>query len=149
MGIPSNTCQLLAKQSPCAKDLAAAKPGITTDELDAIAHQAYIDEGGFPGTLNYHGYPNQFAPRSTVIFCGIPDSRPLEDGDILNVDVTMFLNGVHGDCSEAIAVGTITRKQAADRYKACMLAGIGAVRPSIYDIGEPLKRLPKSQATAW
>ena len=90
------------------KTLAAAKPGVTTDELDAIAHQAYIDEGGFPSTLNYHGYPKSICTSINEVIChGIPDSRPLEDGDILNVDVTIFLNGVHGDCSETIAIGTI------------------------------------------
>jgi methionyl aminopeptidase len=129
-----------------AKTLAAAKPGVTTDELDAIAHQAYINEGGFPSTLNYHGYPKSICTSVNEVIChGIPDSRPLEDGDILNVDVTIFLDGVHGDCSETIGIGSIDddSQKLIDTTKACMMAGIGAVRPGarIYDIGRAIEEV--------
>src|SRR5690606_40363063 len=70
----------------------AVRPGITTDEIDAIAHQAYIDLGGYPSTLNYHGFQKSLCTSVNEVIChGIPDGRPLEDGDIVNLDVTIYL----------------------------------------------------------
>ncbi|HEY3586727.1 MAG TPA: M24 family metallopeptidase, partial [Myxococcaceae bacterium] len=75
-------------------------PGVTTDALDAIAHAAYIARGGYPSTLDYKGYPKSLCTSVNEVIChGIPDDRPLEDGDIVNLDITAYIHGVHGDCS--------------------------------------------------
>jgi methionyl aminopeptidase len=110
----------------------AIAPGVTTDELDRVVHEAYVARGGFPSTLNYHGFPKSLCTSvNEVILHGIPDSRPLEDGDIVNLDVTIFLDGVHGDCSATFPVGRID--EASERLvrvtRECMELGIAAVKP--------------------
>src|SRR3546814_11551756 len=74
---------------------AAVAPGVTTDELDAICHQACIDRGGYPSPLNYSGFPKSLCTSVNEVIChGIPADRPLADGDIVTLDVTIFLDGV-------------------------------------------------------
>lgn len=83
-------------------------PGVTTDSLDRVAHAAYLSRGGYPSTLGYRGYPKSICTSVNEVVChGIPDDRPLVEGDIVNVDVTIYLEGVHGDCSATFAVGEI------------------------------------------
>jgi methionyl aminopeptidase len=123
---------------------AAIRPGITTDELDAIAHEEYLRRGGYPSTLNYHGYPKSICTSVNEVIChGIPDSRPLEDGDIVNVDVTIFLDGVHGDCSATYLVGQVDEEsQRLVRVtQECLMRGIEAVKPGrpISDIGRAIE----------
>jgi methionyl aminopeptidase len=115
-------------------------PGVTTDELDAICHQLCIERGGYPSPLNYHGYPKSLCTSVNEVIChGIPDDRALVEGDIVNLDVTIFLNGVHGDTNGTFGVGEIdaaSRKLIHETRTACD-AGIRAVRPGrpISDIG--------------
>ena len=86
----------------------AVRPGITTDELDAICHAATLERGAYPSPLNYHGYPKSVCTSVNEVIChGIPDSRPLSDGDIVNLDVTVYLDGVHGDTNATFGVGDI------------------------------------------
>jgi methionyl aminopeptidase len=76
---------------------AAAPPGIT-DELDRIAHEFLIDHGAYPSTLGYRGFPKSCCTSVNEVIChGIPDARPLEDGDLVKIDITAYLGGVHGD----------------------------------------------------
>jgi len=87
---------------------AAVRPGITTDELDRICHEAYISRGGYPSTLDYKGYPKSLCTSVNEVIChGIPDDRELADGDIVNCDVTIYMHGVHGDCSATFLVGDV------------------------------------------
>eukprot|EP00632_Arachnochrysis_sp_CCMP2950_P015791 CAMPEP_0185688750 /NCGR_PEP_ID=MMETSP1164-20130828/28_1 /TAXON_ID=1104430 /ORGANISM="Chrysoreinhardia sp, Strain CCMP2950" /LENGTH=438 /DNA_ID=CAMNT_0028355209 /DNA_START=45 /DNA_END=1361 /DNA_ORIENTATION=- len=84
----------------------AVAPGMTTDALDAIAHAAILERGAYPSPLNYHGYPKSICTSVNEIIChGIPDDVPLAEGDIVNLDVTVYYDGFHGDCSEMFFVG--------------------------------------------
>ena len=83
------------------------KPGITTDDIDAYVHELTIKEGGYPSPLNYRGFPKSVCTSVNEVIChGIPDDRPLRDGDIINLDVTIFLDGVHGDTNATYFAGT-------------------------------------------
>jgi len=118
----------------------AVRPGVTTDDLDAIVHEACIQEGGYPSPLKYHGFPKSVCTSVNEVIChGIPDDRPLADGDIVNIDVTLFLGGVHGDCSETVAVGEIDRssRRLLATARECLRLGLSAIRPHsrIRDIG--------------
>jgi len=84
----------------------AIQVGITTDEIDNIIHQETLKRGAYPSPLNYHGYPKSCCTSVNEVIChGIPDNRKLEDGDIINIDVTCYRDGYHGDCSEMFVVG--------------------------------------------
>ncbi len=123
---------------------AAVAPGVTTDELDRVAHQAYLDRGAYPSTLNYHGYPKSICTSVNEVIChGIPDDRPLEDGDIVNIDVTAYIGGVHGDCNATFLVGDVdpeTRKLV-EVTRECRDLGIAAVKPGrpLSDIGRAIQ----------
>ncbi len=124
----------------------AVAPGVTTDELDAIAHQAYVDLGAYPSDLLYRGpsgrskpYPKSICTSVNGVIChGIPNARPLEDGDIVNIDVTAFIDGMHGDTSATFAVGTVDQAVAGfvESTRLATLLGIAAIAP-----GEPLFRI--------
>jgi methionyl aminopeptidase len=123
---------------------AALAPGVTTDFIDGVCHAAYIQRGGFPSTLNYHGFPKSLCTSvNEVILHGIPDSRALEEGDIVNLDVTIYLDGMHGDCSATFAVGkTDPDSERLMRVtRESMMVGIEAVRPGarVYDIGRAIQ----------
>jgi len=101
----------MRKSGRCARevlDLAGreVRPGITTDEIDRIVHEATIARGAYPSPLNYHNFPKSCCTSVNEVIChGIPDDRPLEEGDIVNIDITCYLDGYHGDCSEMFVVG--------------------------------------------
>jgi len=130
------------------KAIKAVRPGVTTDYLDAVIHEACISEGGYPSPLNYNGFPKSVCTSVNEVIChGIPDDRPLEDGDIINIDVTIFLNGLHGDCSETVPVGEIN--QASQNlltvaYES-MMRGIAAIKLNglIRDIGRAIETYAK------
>ncbi len=128
-----------------AEGARAVAPGVTTDAIDAVVHGAYLARGGYPSTLNYHGYPKSLCTSvNEVILHGIPDSRPLQDGDIVNLDVTIYLDGMHGDCSGTFAVGRVD--EASRRLmrvtRECLELGISAVKPGrpISEIGRAIER---------
>ena len=79
---------------------AAVAVGVTTDELDRVAHEAHLSRGVYPSPLRYKGFPKSVCTSVNEVIChGIPDDRPLEEGDIVNLDVTLYRDGVHGDCN--------------------------------------------------
>lgn len=121
------------------------QPGITTGELDRICHQ-YITEvqQAIPAPLNYRGFPKSICTSVNHVVChGIPGSRVLRDGDILNIDVTVIKNGWHGDTSKMFQVGkpTIKGQRICDIAWRCMVTGIEMVRPGVRlgDIGHAIQ----------
>jgi methionyl aminopeptidase len=122
----------------------AVRPGITTDAIDAIAHEETIRLGGYPSPLNYRGFPKSICTSANEVIChGIPDSRPLADGDIVNLDITVFLDGMHGDCSATFLVGDVDAdgRRLVQVARECLARGVGAVRPGrpISDIGREIE----------
>lgn len=101
----------MRKSGRCARevlDIAGrlVKAGVTTDEIDAAVHAACVERGAYPSPLNYRNFPKSCCTSVNEVIChGIPDERPLEDGDIINIDITVYLDGYHGDCSEMFCVG--------------------------------------------
>ena len=93
-----------------AMEAAAAviAPGVMTDEIDAVGHAYLLDHGAYPSTLGYKGFPKSLCTSVNEVIChGIPDSRRLEDGDIVNIDITGFLDGVHGDTDATYLCGDV------------------------------------------
>lgn len=111
---------------------AAAKAGMTTDSLDAIAHAATVAAGAYPSPLDYHGYRKSICTSVNEVIChGIPDDRELADGDIVNIDVTVYFQGFHGDCSRTVLIGDVaprTRELVSTTYE-CLMKGIKAAQP--------------------
>ncbi len=129
---------------------AEVRAGATTDALDGVAHQACIDEGGYPSPLGYRGFPKSLCTSvNEVVAHGIPDDRRLEDGDIVNCDVTIFLDGVHGDTSATYLVGDVDDGSRAlvDATRRALDAGIAAVRPGtrVRDIGRAIQSLAEPE----
>jgi methionyl aminopeptidase len=123
---------------------AAVAPGITTDELDALCHEECVKRGGYPSPLNYGGFPKSLCTSVNEVIChGIPDDRALVDGDIVNLDVTIFLDGVHGDTNATFPVGTIDHESARliEVTHECLDRGIAAVQPGrqISAIGQAIQ----------
>lgn len=84
----------------------AVLPGVTTDEIDRLVHEEIVKNGAYPSPLNYHGFPKSCCTSVNEVIChGIPDDRKLEKGDIVNLDITVYLDGFHGDCSEMFVCG--------------------------------------------
>jgi methionyl aminopeptidase len=118
------------------------RPGVTTEEIDAACHEAYIKRGGYPSTLNYQGYPKSLCTSVNEVIChGIPDSRALREGDIVNLDVTIFLDGMHGDCSATFPVGEVDDESSrlVEVTRESMWRGIEAVQP-----GQPINRVGRA-----
>jgi len=124
------------------------RPGITTDAIDAYVHELCIARNAYPSPLNYSGYPKSVCTSVNEVIChGIPDSRILEEGDIINLDVTCYINGVHGDTNATFAVGSISSQDAEliNVTEECMWRGIEAVVPGrpLSDIGKAIETRAK------
>jgi methionyl aminopeptidase len=122
----------------------AVRAGITTDALDAICHDEIIRLGGYPSPLNYRGFPKSICTSPNEVIChGIPDSRPLADGDIVNLDITIWLDGMHGDCSATFLVGEVDEagKRLVRVARECLERGISVVRPgrTVGEIGRAIE----------
>lgn len=117
-------------------------PGVTTETLDRLAHEKMISLGGYPSTLGYQGYKKSICTSINEVIChGIPDDRPLREGDIINCDVTIFYNGMHGDCSETVFVGAVSdrAKRLVQTTYECLVKGIEQVAP-----GRPFNAIGKA-----
>jgi methionyl aminopeptidase len=107
-------------------------PGVTTDELDRIGHDFLVQAGAYPSTLGYRGYPKSLCTSVNEVIChGIPDSTVLHDGDIVNVDITAYIGGVHGDTDATYLVGEVDEESRllVERTREAMMRGIRAVAP--------------------
>jgi methionyl aminopeptidase len=122
----------------------AVRAGVTTDQLDALAHDLYVAEGGYPSPLGYRGFPKSICTSvNEVVAHGIPDDRPLADGDIVNCDITIYLDGMHGDCSATFLVGEVAPEiqELVDVTAQSLAAGVAVVRPGgrVRDIGRAIQ----------
>ena len=111
---------------------AAIVPGVTTDELDRVGHEFLVTHGAYPSTLGYRGYPKSLCSSVNEVIChGIPDSRRLEDGDIVNIDITAYIDGVHGDTNKTYLVGDVDEESRllVERTHEATMRAIKAVKP--------------------
>ncbi|KAJ3277100.1 Methionine aminopeptidase 1D, mitochondrial [Terramyces sp. JEL0728] len=119
-----------------------AEEGISTLELDRMVFDEITRNGAYPSPLNYHGFPNSICTSVNNVIChGIPDNRKLKAGDLINIDVTVFYNGYHGDTSKTIAIGAVDEKGMAlmEATKLALDAGIKMVQPS-----KPINRIGRA-----
>jgi methionyl aminopeptidase len=133
-------------------DLLAAevKPGVSTDRLDRFVFEYAMDHGAWPATLMYRGYTKSTCTSINHVVChGIPNEKPLKDGDIVNIDVTLILDGWHGDSSRMYPVGVVPRR--AERLievtHEAMMRGIAVIRPGATtgDIGAAIQSYVEAQ----
>ncbi len=114
-------------------------PGVTTDELDRVGHEFLSDHGAYPSTLGYRGFPKSLCTSINEVIChGIPDSTRIAGGDIVNVDITAYLNGVHGDTNATFLAGDVDEESRllVERTHEAMMRGIRVVAP-----GRPLNAI--------
>lgn len=108
------------------------EPGVTTDELDRIGHEFLCDHGAYPSTLGYRQFPKSLCTSINEVIChGIPDSTVLEDGDIINIDITAYIGGVHGDTDATYLCGDVAEESRllVERTAESLRRAIAAVRP--------------------
>ncbi|MEU8117109.1 type I methionyl aminopeptidase [Spirillospora sp. NPDC049024] len=108
------------------------RPGVTTDELDAVGHEFMLDHGAYPSTLGYRGFPKSLCTSINEVIChGIPDDTVLRDGDIVNVDITAYIGGVHGDTDATFLCGDVDEESRllVERTREAAMRGIRAVKP--------------------
>ncbi|NWO15991.1 MAG: type I methionyl aminopeptidase [Corynebacterium sp.] len=111
---------------------AAVAPGVTTDEVDRVAHEYMCDHGAYPSTLGYLGFTKSTCVSLNEIIChGIPDSTVIQEGDIVNIDVTAYKNGVHGDTNATFLAGDVSEEHRllVERTKEAMMRGIKVAKP--------------------
>jgi len=107
-------------------------PGVTTDQLDRVGHAYLVDHGAYPSTLGYRGFPKSLCTSLNEVIChGIPDSTVVQDGDIVNIDITAFIDGVHGDTNATFLAGAVADESRllVERTHEAMMRGIKAVAP--------------------
>ena len=110
----------------------AIAPGVTTDEIDRVGHEYMLDHKGYPSTLGYRRFPKSLCTSVNEVIChGIPDSRVLQDGDIVNIDLTVFIGGVHGDTNATYLCGEVDEESRllVERTHEAMMRGIKASKP--------------------
>jgi methionyl aminopeptidase len=126
------------------------KPGVTTDALDRLCHGFIVDHGAIPAPLNYRGFPRSICTSINHVVChGIPGDRRLEEGDILNIDITVILDGWHGDTSRMYLVGervALKARRLVEITYEAMMRGIAVVKPgaTVGDIGHAIQSFAES-----
>ena len=128
-------------------------PGVTTQHLDDLVFQFAMDHGAYPAPLDYRGYRKSICTSVNHVVChGIPDDKPMREGDIVNIDVTLIVDGWHGDSSRMYAVGEIPRRaeRLIDVTYESLLRGIAAARPGGHtgDIGEAIQDYAEGERCA-
>ncbi len=111
---------------------AAVAPGVTTDAVDAVVHEYLLDHHAYPSTLGYKGFPKSCCTSLNEVIChGIPDSTVIEDGDIVNIDVTAYIGGVHGDNCATFLAGNVAQENRllVERTEEALRRAIKAVAP--------------------
>lgn len=126
------------------------EPGVTTDHLNNLCHQMILDNGAIPAPLNYKGYPKSICTSVNHVIChGIPNDKPLKKGDIVNIDVTVIVNGWHGDTSRMFYAGepSIKGKRLTEITYEAMMLGIEQVKPgnTVGDIGHAIQSFVEKQ----
>ncbi len=121
------------------------RPGVTTDELDRVAHDFTLSNDARSAPLGYHGFPKSICTSINDVVChGVPGPQPLKEGDIVNIDITCVKDGFHGDTSATFFVGRVSDKarQVTEVAKAAMEKGIEAVAPSgtVGDVGFAIEK---------
>jgi methionyl aminopeptidase len=110
----------------------AVRPGVTTDEIDRVVHEFLVDNGAYPSTLGYRGFPKSCCTSLNEVIChGIPDSTVVSDGDIVNIDVTAYIDGVHGDTNATYFAGDVSEENRllVERTEEALRRAIKAVAP--------------------
>src|SRR4051795_4668907 len=123
-------CRLAARAM--AEVAAHIAPGVTTEELDRVGHEFLLDHGAYPSTLGYRGFPKSLCTSINEVIChGIPDSTVVEDGDIVNIDVTAYVDGVHGDNNATFLAGDVDEESRllVERTREALNRAIKAVVP--------------------
>jgi methionyl aminopeptidase len=108
------------------------EPGVTTDQLDRVGHAFLVEHGAYPSTLGYKGFPKSLCTSINEVIChGIPDSTEVRDGDIVNIDITAFIGGVHGDTNATFLAGDVDEQSRllVERTHEATMRGIKAVAP--------------------
>lgn len=128
------------------------KAGITTDEINTLCHNFITDNNAIPAPLNYNGFPKSICTSVNEVIChGIPGSYKLKDGDIINIDITVILDGWYGDTSRTFLVGQCTQLACdlVEHTKLAMFAGINAIKVGghIGDIGKAISKYIESNTT--
>ena len=126
------------------------KVGVTTDAIDRFVHTKAIESGAYPSPLGYRGYPKSVCTSINEVIChGIPDSRPIADGDIINIDVTVYREGVHGDTSVTLMVGDVDdhSRRLVTQTRESLFKGIASVRAgaAVYEIGKVIQAHAEKQ----
>ncbi len=129
------------------------QPGVHTGELDDLAREFMLDHGAQPACLYYRGYPKTLCISTNHVVChGIPGDKRLKEGDIANIDVTLILDGWHGDCSRTFAIGKVKRRarRLIDITYEALNRGIAAVRPGarLGDIGHAIQSYAEAERCA-
>ena len=144
----SNKNNIQYKSQPKYQDLSKIA-NLTTNDLNKQAHEMILSANSYPSTLNFNGFPKSIATSvNNIVAHGIPDDRPLKDGDILSVDVTVYHDGFHGDCAETFVVGDmcdLEGRHLVNSAKECLFAGIAACAPGapIRAIGSSISKFSK------